>query len=177
MVKKQWQTCSSQTPNNTSQNPLPPVHICNQDSLPRVLYSALHSGLPVIRAVHYTQDSQSYVQCTTVRIPCHISSALQSGLPVTFPVHYTQDFPSHVQRGLTGSFFPFSMTLTPRQEPAMSYARRVSSATISLSSFCMLNLDRSGWKVTLVKSSLSKCLILGSAVLVMLFCQVCKQTT
>ncbi|KAG7254141.1 hypothetical protein CRUP_027940 [Coryphaenoides rupestris] len=75
--------------------------------------------------------------------------------------------------GLTSSFFPLSMTLTPRQEPAMSYARRVSSATMSLSSFCMLNLDRSGWKVTLVKSSPSKCLILGSAVLVMLFCQVC----
>lgn len=79
---------------------------------------------------------------------------------------------SEIEQRLTGNFFPFNVTFTPLQEPATSYALRVSSAMMSLSSFSILNLDRSGWKVTQVKSSPSKNLTLGSEVLVMLFCHV-----
>lgn len=47
---------------------------------------------------------------------------------------------------LTGSLVPFRYTLTPLLEPAMSYARLVSSATVSRSRDCILNLAKSGWK-------------------------------
>lgn len=44
-------------------------------------------------------------------------------------------------------------TLTPVQIPAMSYTRRVISATMSLSSSVMLNFARSGLNVILVQSA------------------------
>ena len=55
-------------------------------------------------------------------------------------------------RALTGSFFLFRKTDTSLVQPAMSYALLVIRATMSLSRCVILNLERSGLKVTCVKS-------------------------
>lgn len=54
------------------------------------------------------------------------------------------------QCSLTGSLCPFRKTLTSFVDPAISYALRDISATMSLSRMVILNLARSGWKVTQV---------------------------
>lgn len=51
------------------------------------------------------------------------------------------------QKTLTGSLFPLRKTLTSLVDPAISYALLTISATMSLSRLCILNLDKSGWKV------------------------------
>mmetsp|Transcript_14287 Transcript_14287/g.45777 ORF Transcript_14287/g.45777 Transcript_14287/m.45777 type:complete len:294 (-) Transcript_14287:471-1352(-) len=72
-------------------------------------------------------------------------------------------------KSATGSFFPFRYTLTDEcVQPAMSYARRSISATMSSSMADMPNLARSGTQLILVKSSLAAALISGLDCAVML---------
>mmetsp|Transcript_32548 Transcript_32548/g.98138 ORF Transcript_32548/g.98138 Transcript_32548/m.98138 type:complete len:201 (-) Transcript_32548:504-1106(-) len=58
-----------------------------------------------------------------------------------------------------GMALPLKDTLTPRVTPAMSYTRRVMSATMSASSLSIPNLARSGEKLILVQSAVFPALI------------------
>ena len=77
-------------------------------------------------------------------------------------------------RLLTGSLFPLRYTFTPRVEAATSKALLDNRPTISLSKVSILNFDKSGEKLILVKSSPVWSLILGSDALDMLLPQTCK---
>lgn len=133
-------------------------------------------NLQLIRSSCKLQKNSNLVNISWHRLQhCLYQFFYSSPSPVLVQYQHTlarEKLHNEMRKRLTGSFLPFSVTLTPLQEPATSYALRVRSATISLSSFSILNLVRSGWNVTQVKSSPSKNLILGSEVLLMLFCHV-----
>jgi len=75
---------------------------------------------------------------------------------------------------LTGILFPLRYTFTPRVEAATSKALLDNRPIKSLSKVSILNFDKSGEKLILVKSSPAWSLILGSDVLDMLLPQTCK---